>query len=94
MRGRVTESAKEMARTAIGSVVVCGDEGLMREEHHTAYKAVDRVLADLKENNLATDLAKLLPVLTYKSERTKEVKENKRAKEDDWRRERHKANRR
>lgn len=93
MHGRVTETARELTTTPLGGVVVCGQENLLREEHHTAYKAVDRVLADIKENGLATDVATMLPVLTYKSERVKEQRP-KREKEEDWRRERRKANRR
>lgn len=93
MHGRVTETARELTTTPLGGVVVCGQENLLREEHHTAYKAVDRVLADIKENGLATDVATMLPVLTYKSERLKEQRP-KREKEEDWRRERRKANRR
>ena len=93
MHGRVTESAKQMERTQVGSIVVCGSETLMREEHHSAYKPVDRVLADLTENKLAHAAAKMVPVLTYKSERQKPEKSTKREKERDWRDERRKSNR-
>ena len=94
MHGRVQESVKEMTTTPMGSVVVCGQENLMREEHHSAYKNVERVLTDLSDHGLAKSVATLHPVLTYKSERTKENKQNKREKEKDWRQERKEKNRR
>ena len=95
MHGRVTESAKQMSKTPLGGIVVCSNELLMREEHHTAYKNVDKVLADVKEFGLATDIATLHPVLTYKSERKKEgfEKKSKRDKEESWRQERRDSHR-
>jgi release factor H-coupled RctB family protein len=93
MHGRVTETVQQMTTTPLGGVVVCGQEALMREEHHSAYKNVEQVLADITENKLATEVAMMVPVLTYKSERIHEDRHSKRDKEDDWRRERRKANR-
>jgi release factor H-coupled RctB family protein len=92
MHGRVKETARELTTTPLGGIVVCGQENLLREEHHSAYKAVGQVLDDITENGLAVAVATMIPVLTYKSERVKEQRP-KRDKEDDWRRERRKANR-
>ena len=53
--------------------MVCGDQTLMREEHPSAYEAVEQVVADVKQHGLATGVATLHPVLTYKSATTREA---------------------
>lgn len=90
MHDRSLGGAKQMARTSLGGVVVCGDQTLMQEEHPSAYKAVEQVVADVKQHGLATEVAMLYPVLTYKSAATKDAsgRQPKRDKEEGWRRER------
>jgi release factor H-coupled RctB family protein len=66
-RGRAKHTVEELRRPAVGSVVVCGDRQLLFEEAPTAYKNIDRVVADLVEHRLATPVAATLPVVTYKT---------------------------
>ena len=95
MHDRSLGGPKQMARTSLGGVVVCGDQTLMREEHPSAYKAVEQVVADVKQHGLATEVATLHPVLTYKSAPTREAsgRQPKRDKEAGWRRERRERDR-
>ncbi len=94
MHGRTGRSIKDLRQTPFGGLIVCGDDILLEEEHHTAYKSVDQVLSDLKLHNMATDVAILTPVLTYKSADSKLANErSKKEKEIDWRRERHRHSR-
>jgi release factor H-coupled RctB family protein len=60
-------------RTELGSDVICEDRDLLYEEAPEAYKSIDRVLADLTEANLVSSMARLRPLITYKT----------RAREDD-----------
>jgi release factor H-coupled RctB family protein len=66
-RGRAKHTVEELRRPPVGSVVVCGDRQLLFEEAPTAYKNIDRVIADLVEHRLATPVAATLPVVTYKT---------------------------
>ena len=45
----------------------CGDRGLLYEEAPEAYKAIDSVVGALREAGLLRVLARLKPVLTYKT---------------------------
>jgi release factor H-coupled RctB family protein len=56
-----------LQRTALGSVVVCADHTLLYEEAPQAYKDIERVVEDLVEAGLVTPVARLHPVLTYKT---------------------------
>ncbi|TLP77902.1 RNA ligase RtcB family protein [Pseudomonas nitroreducens] len=58
---------EQLARTALGSRVICGDRGLIYEEAPEAYKAIDSVVGALREAGLLRVLARLKPVLTYKT---------------------------
>ena len=66
-RGRAKHSVEELRRTALGSVVVCGDRQLLFEEAPAAYKRIERVVADLVEHGLATPVATTIPLVTYKT---------------------------
>ncbi|KAF1050715.1 MAG: RNA-splicing ligase RtcB [Stenotrophomonas maltophilia] len=59
--------AEQLVRTALGSRVICGDKGLLYEEAPEAYKAIDSVVGALREAGLLRVLARLKPVLTYKT---------------------------
>lgn len=59
-------SKADLARTAIGSRVLCRDSKLLYEEAPQAYKNIDIVIADLVEAGLATVVATFRPILTYK----------------------------
>lgn len=60
-------SVKQLERTALGSRVVCADRALIYEEAPEAYKAIDSVVGALREAGLLRVLARLKPVLTYKT---------------------------
>lgn len=57
----------QLERTALGSRVVCGDKQLMFEEAPEAYKSVDSVVESLMAAGLVERVARLKPVLTYKT---------------------------
>jgi release factor H-coupled RctB family protein len=60
-------SVEQLARTALGSRVICADRALIYEEAPEAYKAIDSVVGALREAGLVRVLARLKPVLTYKT---------------------------
>lgn len=66
-RGKAKHTVEELRRTAVGSIVVCGDRQLLFEEAPTAYKRIEQVIADLVEHALATPIATTVPVVTYKT---------------------------
>lgn len=57
----------QLSRTKLGSHVVCQDKHLIYEEAPEAYKPVDSIIASLQQAGLLKVLAKLRPVLTYKT---------------------------
>ncbi len=60
-------SAAQLARTPLGSHVICADRDLIYEEAPQAYKEIDSVVMALRDAGLLTVLARLRPVLTYKT---------------------------
>lgn len=60
-------SVEQLSRTALGSRVICADRALIYEEAPQAYKAIDSVIGSLHEAGLLRVLARLKPVLTYKT---------------------------
>ena len=60
-------SPAQLAKTRLGSHVICEDKQLIYEEAPEAYKPVDSIIASLEQAGLLTVLAKLRPVLTYKT---------------------------
>ncbi len=58
---------EQLQRTALGSRVICDDRALIWEEAPEAYKPVDSVVGALREAGLLRLLARLKPVLTYKT---------------------------
>lgn len=67
-RGRMEHvPAESLTRTALGGRVVCADRQLLYEEAPQAYKDVDVVAADLVGAGLATVIAVLKPVLSFKT---------------------------
>ena len=57
----------QMGRTALGSRVICNDRQLIYEEAPQAYKGIDSVVQALVGAGLIELLARLKPVLTYKT---------------------------
>jgi release factor H-coupled RctB family protein len=60
-------SVEQLGRTALGSRVICADRALIYEEAPEAYKAIDSVVGALREAGLVRLLARLKPLLTYKT---------------------------
>jgi release factor H-coupled RctB family protein len=73
MRGECRErlsarfTAAQLGRTALGSRVICDDRDLIFEEAPEVYKSIDTVIAALQSAGLIKVLARLKPVLTYKT---------------------------
>jgi release factor H-coupled RctB family protein len=57
----------QLARTSFGGRVICADKALIYEEAPQAYKDVDTVLDSLEGAGLARAIARLRPVMTYKT---------------------------
>jgi release factor H-coupled RctB family protein len=66
-RGRAKHTVEELRRTAVGSLVVCGDRQLLFEEAPTAYKRIEQVIGDLAAHRLATPIVSTVPLVTYKT---------------------------
>jgi release factor H-coupled RctB family protein len=62
-------SAKDLARTELGSHVICEDKELLYEEAPQAYKNITIVIDDLVTHGLAEVVAILRPLVTYKVRR-------------------------
>jgi release factor H-coupled RctB family protein len=58
---------EDLIRTDLGSTVVCNDKNLMFEEAPQAYKSIGPVVDSLVEHGLVRLIARLKPVLTYKT---------------------------
>ena len=54
----------------LDSHVVCEDKQLLYEEHPQAYKIIDAVIDDLVEAKLIRVIAKMRPLITYKTRQT------------------------
>lgn len=57
----------DMQRTALGSHVICEDRRLIFEEAPDAYKDIGVVISDLEQAGLIRVIAKLRPLLSYKT---------------------------
>lgn len=68
-RGRLQarHMAAALEKTALGSRVICRDRELIYEEAPQAYKSVATVIEALQDAGLIRVLARLRPVLTYKT---------------------------
>ncbi|MCI0745735.1 MAG: RNA ligase RtcB family protein [Verrucomicrobia subdivision 3 bacterium] len=67
MRVREHQKAAQLTRTALGSRVICENRDLLYEEAPLAYKNVETVIEDLKQAGLIRVVARLRPLLTYKT---------------------------
>lgn len=68
-KGRLSQrhTIQSLTRTELGGRVICEDRSLIFEEAPEAYKDIERVVQDLVEAGVARVLARLTPVLTYKT---------------------------
>lgn len=57
----------DMQRTALGSHVICEDRRLIFEEAPDAYKDIGMVISDLEQAGMIRVIAKLRPLLSYKT---------------------------
>ena len=62
-------TAKQLARTELGSTVICENKDLLYEEAPQAYKNITSVIEDLVNANLIDVIAILKPLITYKVRR-------------------------
>ncbi|WP_226554349.1 RNA ligase RtcB family protein [Celeribacter naphthalenivorans] len=70
MHGRIRKTRSDLAaltRTRFGGRVICGDRDLLLEEAGQAYKDPEQVLQDLSGFGLAHALARLVPLVTFKT---------------------------
>jgi release factor H-coupled RctB family protein len=87
MHGRVRAKKSDLValkRNPFGGVVVCEDKNLLIEESPDAYKAIDRVIGDLKAFGLARVVATFRPLLTFKTA-TRRVGEREKTEREDRR---------
>jgi release factor H-coupled RctB family protein len=71
LRVREYQKAAQLTQTALGSRVICENRNLLYEEAPLAYKNVETVIEDLKQAGLIRVLARLRPLLTYKTRSAK-----------------------
>lgn len=72
MHGRVGKTKSDLAaltRNSFGGHVICEDRALLKEEAAQAYKDAGQVAADLAHFGLAKPLARLQPLVTFKTAR-------------------------
>ena len=60
-------SADSLRQTVFGSAVVCADKALIFEEAPQAYKKIDSIIAAMRDFGLIELVARMKPVLTYKT---------------------------
>ena len=68
-KGRLDKKYKreDLYRTSFGSRVICGNKELLYDEAPQAYKKCETVIADMEEAGLIELVARLRPVLTFKT---------------------------
>jgi release factor H-coupled RctB family protein len=57
----------ELVQTSLGGRVICEERDLLYEEAPAAYKNIDAVIQDLIDAGLASVIATMRPLLTYKT---------------------------
>ena len=67
LRMRERFDVLELVQTSIGSRVICEERDLLYEEAPAAYKNIEVVVQDLVDAGLASVIATLRPLLTYKT---------------------------
>ncbi|MDN3608526.1 RNA ligase RtcB family protein [Vibrio ostreicida] len=69
-QGRLSQKYKreDLYRTPLGSRVICGNKELLYDEASQAYKKCETVISDMVDAGLITVVAKLKPVLTFKTQ--------------------------
>ena len=69
VKGRLSKrySVADLQQTRLGSLVLCDDRRLLYEEAPQAYKNIEQVISDLEHFGLVSRVARLSPIITYKS---------------------------
>jgi release factor H-coupled RctB family protein len=80
--GKVKSELDRLARNPFGGLVVCEDRCLLVEEAPDAYKAIDRVIADLVQFGLARVVATLRPLVTFKTAHGAQPRDRRGKRED------------
>jgi release factor H-coupled RctB family protein len=57
----------QLAKTALGSRVICNHKGLIFEEAPEAYKPIDSIIDSLLDMGLIRLIARLKPLVSYKT---------------------------
>ncbi len=57
----------DLLQTDLGSSVICEDKSLLYEEAPMAYKNIDHIIEDMVEAKLVRLVARLRPIITYKT---------------------------
>jgi release factor H-coupled RctB family protein len=60
-------TVEQLSRTKLGSHVICADRKLIYEEAPEAYKPAENIISTLVSAGLVKVIARLKPVLTYKT---------------------------
>jgi release factor H-coupled RctB family protein len=71
LRVREYQKAAQLTQTPLGSRVICENRNLLYEEAPLAYKNVETVVEDLRQAGLVRVVARLRPLLTYKTRTAK-----------------------
>ncbi len=61
-------NSEDLLRTKLGSRVICGDKELLFDEAPEAYKRCDDIIQSLVDEGLIDVVARLRPVLTFKTQ--------------------------
>lgn len=61
-------STEDLQKTALGSLVICQDRTLLYDEAPQAYKPSESIIQDLLDAGLIQLIARLKPVLTFKTQ--------------------------
>jgi release factor H-coupled RctB family protein len=71
VKGRLSEKYRpdDFLKTDLGGFVICEDKALIYEEAPQAYKNIDIVVQDMVDADLIRVVARLRPVLSYKTRR-------------------------
>jgi len=68
-QGRLSHKYKrdDLYKTELGSRVICANKELLYDEAPQAYKKAQTIIADLEEAGLINVIARLRPILTFKT---------------------------
>lgn len=67
-KGRLKDSftKADLSRTSLGSRVICNEKNALFEEAPQAYKNIERIIKDLRDQGLVEVIASFRPLITFK----------------------------